>query len=87
MVLVERLSPLPDTPELYFAALQAAALEVIQAQSEAAGEVGVAAARIVAVLAINAVTASAAEIHIAVANLVEAGYCYTTIDDSHFLAT
>ena len=86
MVLVERLTPLPDSPDHYFEALQAAALEVIQTQSVDCGEVGVSAARIVAVLATNLVTASVAEIHAAVASLVEAGHCYATVDDNHFLA-
>ena len=74
------------TASATFDALQTAVLEVVQTQGDAAGEAGVSVESIVASLTAKAVMASLDDIRTALANLVVQGYCYTTIDDGHFLA-
>ena len=88
LVLVERLKPLPDAvptadDDDVFAAFQIAVLEVVNAQGDAAGEAGIGVDSIAAALD----TTSLDDVRKALASLVLSGYCYTTIDEGHVLAT
>ena len=92
LVVIEKLTPFADDEcdggvaydESYFEDLRVRVLGFIT--STASGEAGVGIDSIIAAMATVAKTAGIDDIRVIVAKLVYEGDCYTTVDDSHFLA-